>query len=368
MQRKEKPGLIVRQQSPLNLEFPFATLSEWIVPSDQFYVRNHFASPEIDAATWRLAVTGAVETPLSLDLDALKALPGTTISAVVECAGNGRVFYEPPREGLQWQNGAVGNASWTGVRLSEVLNRAGLRDDALEVVIVGADKGLADGGKKTASPGPISFARSLPLGKAMSESVLLAWAMNDEPLGVEHGYPLRAVIGGWYGMAWIKWITEIRIVTAPFLGYWQVRDYFGWDRSLGEPTIRPLTQMLVKSQIARPVHGGTVTVGTPTRIFGAAWAGEAGIREVLVSVDNGANWEQARLIGPATPFGWRLFEYEWIPQAEGRHVLKTRAIDNDGNVQPDTQQPDRESYAANWAAGVEVKAVPGDEPMVEFVI
>ena len=152
----------------------------------------------------------------------------TTLAAVVECAGNGRVYYEPPREGLQWQNGAVGNAAWTGVLLRGVLAAAGVRDTAVEVVLVGADSGGVDGGKKTASPGPIAFASSLPLAKAVAESTLLAHSMNEAPLTREHGYPLRAVVGGWFGMAWVKWITHIQVVERPFLGYWQARD-----RSIG---------------------------------------------------------------------------------------------------------------------------------------
>jgi DMSO/TMAO reductase YedYZ molybdopterin-dependent catalytic subunit len=368
MRRQEKPGLIVRQSMPLNLEVLFSGLTDWIVPTDQFYVRNHFPTPEIDGASWRLNVGGLVETPQSLTLDDLKRLPQKRMTAVVECAGNGRVFYEPPKEGLQWQSGAVGNASWAGVLLRDVLAAAGLDPKAVEVVLVGADRGVVDGGKKTASPGPIAFSRSLPIDKAMSDGVLLAYAMNDEPLSTEHGYPLRAVVGGWFGMAWVKWITEIRVVEKPFLGYWQGRDYFRWDRSLGEPVLTPLTEMEVKAQIARPMHGGTVRIGRPSPIFGAAWSGEAGIARVEVSTDGGASWSVARLVGPDTPFAWRLFEHEWVPQKEGRHALRVRAVDRAGNVQPDHQLQDRESYAANWVASVEVNAVPDMAVAEEFVI
>lgn len=368
MRRQEKPGLIVRQSMPLNLEFPFSSLSDWIVPTDQFYVRNHFPTPEIKAADWRLKVGGAVRTPGEFDLDRLRALPERRMTAVVECAGNGRVFYEPPKEGLQWQSGAVGNAAWAGVRLRDVLELAGVDPRAAEVVLIGADRGVVDGGKKTASPGPIAFARSLPIDKAMADSVLLAYAMNDAPLSTEHGYPLRAVVGGWFGMAWVKWITEIRVVEKPFLGYWQGRDYFRWDRSMGEPVLVPLTEMEVKAQIARPVHGGTVTVGHPFKIFGSAWSGEAGINHVEVSTDDGTRWADARLVGPEAAFAWRLWDHEWTPKTEGRHALRARAVDRAGNIQPDQQFPDRESYAANWVASVEVNAVAEAAAVDEFVI
>src|SRR5215217_5922892 len=274
MPNLHQPGLVVRQKAPLNLEFQFAFLSDWLTPCDQFFVRSHFSAPELNEAEWRLGIEGAVRAPLQLSLEELKAMPSSTLVAVMECAGNGRVFYEPAKEGLQWQSGAVGNASWTGVRLSDVLTKAGVRDDAVEVVLVGADRGGVDGGKKTASPGPIAFARSLPLCKAMSDEVLLATEMNGEALTPAHGFPLRAVVGGWFGMAWVKWVQEIRVVERPFLGYWQARDYFRWERRFGEPILVPLSEMEVKAQIAQPVNGAIVTAGTRVRILGAAWSGE----------------------------------------------------------------------------------------------
>ncbi len=256
MPTPERPSLIVRQKSPQNIEFPFASLSDWLIPTELFFVRNHFASPDLDARDWRLRVGGAVERPIELDLDSIKAMRSTTFTAVVECAGNGRVYYVPPKEGLQWQNGAVGNAAWTGVLLREILEMAGVKRTAREVLLVGADSGVVDMNKKTASPGPIAFARSLPLEKAIADSTILAYSMNEEPLTRDHGYPLRAVVGGWFGMAWVKWITHITVLEEPFLGYWQARDYFRWERSLGEPRLVPLAEMEVKAQIARPVQGG----------------------------------------------------------------------------------------------------------------
>src|SRR4051794_28706724 len=156
MSRADHPGLVVRQKAPLNLEFQFSALSDWLVPNDQFYVRSHFPNPALDADSFRLKGTGCVERELSLDLAALHQMKPTTLSAVMECAGNGRVFYEPAREGLQWQSGAVGNAAWTGILLRDLLAEAGVSDRAVEVMLIGADRGVVDGGKKNASPGPIS--------------------------------------------------------------------------------------------------------------------------------------------------------------------------------------------------------------------
>ena len=177
--------------------------------------------------------------------------------------------------------------------------------------------GSATSNKKTASPGPIAFARSLPLQKAIADSTLLAYAMNDGPLTHEHGHPLRAVVGGWFGMAWVKWITHIRVLEQPFLGYWQARDYFRWERGAGEPMLVPLTQMEVKAQIARPVNGANLIAGRPYRIFGAAWSGEAAVRQVQVYAGDGEGWREARLLGEQRPYAWRLWEYFWTPRTSG---------------------------------------------------
>jgi DMSO/TMAO reductase YedYZ molybdopterin-dependent catalytic subunit len=366
--RTHHSGLIVRQKSPLNLEYPFSSLASWLTPTDHFFVRNHFAMPRLDAAAWNLTIDGAVNRPLVLSLDDLRRLPSRTVTAVVECAGNGRVFYEPAREGLQWQSGAVGNAAWSGVLLAELIGLADVRDGAVEAVLIGADRGVVDAGKKTASPGPIAFARSLSLDKARAGGTLLAYAMNDEPLTAEHGYPLRAVVPGWFGMAWVKWLTAIRIVDRPFLGYWQGRDYFRWDRSLGEPNLVPLAEMPVKAQIAQPVQGTKLSVGAKTRIFGAAWSGEAPVREVLVSTSEDAGWQPARLLAPQTPHAWRLWEHFWSPPGPGPYHIRCRAIDAAGNQQPDGQLGDRESYAANWIVPVEVSATVEEAGRDEFVI
>jgi DMSO/TMAO reductase YedYZ molybdopterin-dependent catalytic subunit len=378
MREPNRTGRIVRQKNPLNLEFPFSTLGEWRVPTDLFYVRSHFPNPTVDADSWRLRVTGAVERPLELSLKDLRALPATTFAATMECAGNGRVYYEPTKEGLQWQNGAVGNADWTGVYLRTVLEKAGVKPEAAEVVLVGADRGVVDGGKKTASPGPIAFSRSVPIEKAAGDSVLLAYEMNREPLRPDHGFPLRAVVGGWFGMAWVKWITELRVVERPFLGYWQARDYFRWERGLGEPVLVPLTEMEVKAQIAQPVNGATVEAGRPVRIFGAAWSGSAPVEKVEVTIrrsdqlsvnsDQSADWRSAALLEPRSDYAWTFWEYHWTPTEPGTYTLLARASDAKGNVQPDTPQPDRESYLANWIVPVEVTVTPGAAAADEYVI
>jgi hypothetical protein len=186
------------------------------------------------------------------------------------------------------------------------------------------------------------------------DSTILAYLMNEVPLTRDHGYPLRAVVGGWFGMAWVKWITHIRVIEQPFFGYWQARDYFRWERSLGEPMLVPLSEMEVKAQIARPVHGAHLIAVQPYRIFGAAWSGEAPIRQVRVSTGDGEGWREARLLETKRPYAWRLWESIWTPERVGRYRLRCRAVDDAARVQPDLQRCDCESYAANWIVPVEV--------------
>jgi DMSO/TMAO reductase YedYZ molybdopterin-dependent catalytic subunit len=369
MRQSDYPGMVVRQKLPLNLECQFSSIKDWLTPTSQFFIRSHFPAPTLDIEAWRLRISGEVEKSVELSMADISAMNKTTFAATVECAGNGRVFYEPAKEGLQWQTGAVGNASWTGVFLRDVLELARPQSNAAEVVLIGADRGSVDAGKKTASPGPIAYARSIPINLAMSDAALLAYAMNDEPLSEQHGFPVRAVVGGWFGMAWVKWIAEIRIVDRPFMGYWQARDYFHWERDLGEPTLVPLTEMPVKAQIARPITGSEVVVNERYRVYGAAWSGSAPIARVEFSSDGGEKWSDARLLEPESEYAWRLWEYQWTPEEPGRYLLLCRATDTMGNIQPAEQQSDRESYMANWIVPVEVIVIESPDASVDsFVI
>jgi DMSO/TMAO reductase YedYZ molybdopterin-dependent catalytic subunit len=203
--------LIPRQKEPINLEFPFAKLDSFLTPNDRFYVRNHFPIPKLEADTWRLKVEGAVKKELELTYDQLRKLPSRTVTATLECAGNNRAYLVPKAKGVPWELGAVSTAEWTGVPLATVLELAGMDDRAVEVVLEGADRGEVSSAIRPANP-KLSFARSLPLAKARKPEVLLAYRMNGKELPVNHGFPLRAVVSGWYGMASIKWLQRL-IVT-----------------------------------------------------------------------------------------------------------------------------------------------------------
>ena len=339
------PGMIVRNTEPRNLEFPVSELRDPIVPNEQFFVRSHFAVPKLDVKEWRLKVEGAVETPLDLRFDDLTQFASRTQTATLECAGNSRVFLTPSVSGLQWGNGAVGHAEWAGVPLAAILEKAGLKASAVEVILEGADRGPVNSDPK--SPGPIAFARSLPVEKARQPEVLLAHTMNGEKLPAAHGYPLRAVVGGWYGVASVKWLTRIVVSDKPFQGFWQSLDYAVWDRRSGLPTLVPVTAMQPKAILATPSLHEVIPAGKTYRLFGAAWAGERAVRKVEVSLDGGKTWAGGKLLADPKPFQWVLWEHMWENPAMGPAAITVRATDDQGNTQPATRDADRRTYAIN---------------------
>lgn len=348
------PGMILREKEPLNLEFPFRTLSKWIIPNEQFYVRNHFPPPRLDPATWRLRIEGAVEKPQDFSFDDLKRMSSVTKPLTLECAGNGRVYLTPRVRGVAWQLGAVGNAEWTGVPLAAIFERVGVKQTAVEVVLEGGDRGSINDDPK--SPGPIAYSRSVPIEKAKKPEVLLAHSMNGQPLPLDHGAPLRAVVGGWYGMASVKWLTRIVVVEKPFGGFWQTFDYSTFRRESGNPVMTPITEMQVKSSIARPSFGDTVPRQSTQRIFGAAWAGESSVEKVEVSTDGGTTWSAASLVDEKSPMAWRFWEYIWkTPMNPGRAVLMSRATDQRGRTQPMQRDIDGRTYVINHVIPVEVE-------------
>jgi DMSO/TMAO reductase YedYZ molybdopterin-dependent catalytic subunit len=349
------PGLIARQKNPDNLESPFPALNSFLTPTHLFYVRSHFAVPELDAGSWRLKIEGAVKKTVEISHDDLRKMPAHTLTAVLECSGNGRVFLKPPQVGIRWELGGVSNAEWTGVRLADVLERAGLREDAVEIILEGADKGaFTDPNPKT--PGVIHYSRSLPLKKARRPEVLLAYQMNGKDLPAAHGFPVRAIVAGWYGMASVKWLQRIIVTDAPFQGYFQTFTYTIWERSRGEPTLVPVTEVQVKSQIARPASHERIPGGTKYRVFGAAWVGDSAIRKVEVSTDEGKTWTEAKLLGKDVAFSWRFWEHTWqTPTRPGRHVLMARATDVRGRVQPMKRDDDRRDAVISHVLPIEVE-------------
>ena len=324
-----KNRLIVRSARPQDLETPAHLLTSWVTPNDLFFVRSHFYTPTIEPRGWKLLVHGQVNTPLELTLDQIRSLPSHTAVVTLECAGNGRAFFEPPVAGVQWRKGAVGTARWTGVRLAEVLRRARPQSSARYVWLNGADVGVGR------AP---DFIRNVPMAKAEAD-VLLVYEMNGEPLPVQHGFPLRVIVPGWEGAYSIKWLTDIEISDREHdgafvqAGYRRPRHPVQPGAVVAPEDMVPVQDLPVKSLITLP-EGDATVVGTPVRIAGFAWAGEADVDHVDVSTDGGRTWTAAKLGSDRARFAWRHFEHVWRPAEPGSYVALSRATDTAGRVQP----------------------------------
>jgi DMSO/TMAO reductase YedYZ molybdopterin-dependent catalytic subunit len=346
-------GLIIRQKEPTNLETPLDQVDSYLTPTELFYIRSHFPAPRLDLASYRLRIDGAVGNPLSLSYQQLREMPSETRVATLECAGNSRVFLVPQVAGAQWELGAVGNAAWTGVPLRVLLERAGLEEDACEIVLEGADRGRPT--EAPVPPDPISYARSLPRDKATQREVLIAYQMNGRDLPAHHGYPVRAIVPGHYGMASVKWLTHIQAVREPFRGYWQTSDYGYWDDMDGKPVRRALGEIKLKSEIARPRVYETLAPNERYTVFGVAWAGETEATGISVSTDGGQTWAEAEFLDPVQRYAWRRWRFEWLtPTKSGQYTLLSRARGADGTVQPDKHDQNYGTYVINYPLPIEV--------------
>lgn len=338
-----KEQMIVRSLRYLDLEMPVHLLDSWITPVKLFYVRNHLGMPSVNLPAWRLSVSGEVERPLELSFAELDKLEPNTVTNTMECAGNGRSFYRPRVPGIQWTRGSVGNAEFSGPRLADVLRRAGVKATGKHVAFNGLDE----------PPGKVpDFIRSIPIEKAMDPNTLLATRMNGQPLIIEHGFPVRAMVPGWLGAASVKWLIEIRVIEREFEGNFMKPGYRfpnhpvspGGEISPDETTA--ITGMPVKSIIARPGDGSHVRLG-PLRISGAAWAGENEVKRVDISTDEGRTWQPTTFGPDKARYAWQLWEYLWKPPATGSYVVISRATDSAGRTQPAEQAWNPSGYLWN---------------------
>jgi DMSO/TMAO reductase YedYZ molybdopterin-dependent catalytic subunit len=340
MSQQPPPDLIAVKHAPYNAESPARRLGEQITPTPAFYVRSNFAVPALDPRRHTIEVGGAVERPLSLSVADLRALDRQTVVTTIECAGNNRLSLAPLPSGEPWTGGAVSTGEWTGVPLRSVLQRAGLRPDAGEVLVTGADHG-----RPKDWPDDIPFARALPTEKALHPDTILALEMNGAPLPPHHGAPVRLLVPGWYGMASVKWVARIEALTEPFAGYYQARRYI-YDYADGTPAV-PVREMRVKALIVSPEDGETLPRGR-VLVRGQAWSGAGEVVRVEVTIDSGASWEEARLLAPpASPYAWRPWELEWEAEEPGRHVLRARATDSAGASQPHSARWNTYGYGGN---------------------
>jgi len=346
-------GLIIRQKEPRNLEAPFDRIDSYLTPTELFYIRSHFLTPKLDRASYQLRIDGAVRHPFTLSYEELRNMRSETRVATLECAGNGRVFLVPQVQGAQWELGAVSNAEWTGVPLRALLERAELAEDVCEIALEGADRGTPK--EEPLPPGPISYVWSVPLAKAMQSEVLVAYAMNGRDLSRDHGFPIRAIVPGHYGMASVKWLTRIEAVREPFRGYWQTTDYAYWASKGGEPVRRALGEMKLKSQIARPRVYETLPANRIYTICGAAWAGETDVIGIAVSTDGGQTWAEADFVDPVRRHAWRRWRFDWLtPKKAGEYTLLARAKDANGVLQPTEHDQNYGVYVINHSLPIEV--------------
>ncbi|HVZ60928.1 MAG TPA: sulfite oxidase [Terriglobales bacterium] len=347
----DKQGMIERSLRFLDLETPAEYLNSWITPVSHFFVRNHMYEPgSVNATTWSLKISGEVERPLSLTMHDLSRLGRHAVTNTLECAGNGRGLYQPRVPGIQWERGGVGNARFSGPRLRDVLERAGIKSTAKHVVFRGMD----------GVPGKVPpFVRSIPIEKALDRDTLIATQMNDAVLSKHHGFPARALVPGWIGAASIKWLSEITLSENEFDGNFMKPGYRLPNKPVqpGEAVnvnqTHSITELGVKSIITSPGEGEKVGA-KPVVIRGAAWAGEADIIRVEVSIDGGTSWQQARLDGTRARYSWRLWSHAWKPRNSGEHVLMSRAFDSKGRVQPLAPSWNPSGYLYNAADKVNI--------------
>ncbi len=344
----EKTDLILLTDRPPNLETPLRYFRHDLTPNDAFYVRWHYSGipTSVDLRTFRLVVGGHVQKPLSLSLDELmRTFEPVSVVAVNQCSGNSRVLYEPRVNGAQWGHGAMGNAKWTGVLLRDVLQRAGLKEGAVEVSFAGLDRGV--------TPDVPQFVKSLTLDRSMDGEVMIAHSMNDAPLPMLNGFPLRLVVPGWFGTYWVKSLNEITVLPEPFKGFWMAKAYRipntpdaqETPQLLAADTI-PISAMSVRSVFVRPGPSERLRRAEPIDVEGLALDGGHGIRKVELSLDGGTSWRHAQLDPEMGKYAWRRWRFRWQPEAAGAYRLMARATNAAGETQG-AHQWNRSGYQRN---------------------
>jgi sulfane dehydrogenase subunit SoxC len=335
-----------------NHAMPLEALQYDTTPVGLHYVSSHYDMPAIDARTWTLLVDGAVRESLELDLAGLAGRGGHKIPVTLEAAGNGRALLDPRPAGKPWLTGAVGTAYWTGVPLAALLEEAGVAPDAVDVVFTGADRGVEHGIEQ-------NYQRALPLADALGPDVLVAYDMNGLSLPVQHGYPARLIVPGWYGMAQVKWLRLITVRTRPYTGFQNASAYrfTGASGADGGPVtrIRPRALMAPPGRPDFLSRTRFVDLGEH-ELNGRAWSGTGPVTAVEVSCDGGSTWAAAELWEPLGRWAWRRWTWRWTVTVPGRYELLARATDAAGNVQPVEAQWNAQGVANNMAQRVVVVA------------
>ncbi len=352
----EKTDMLLLTSRPPQLEMPPALFRELITPNDALFVRWHLSNipTEVDPSKWSLKVGGNTAQEIALTMNQLQNdFERVTYTAVIQCSGNGRSFFDPRVPGGQWENGALGNVTWTGARLKDILARAGIKAGSIDVVFNGLDG--------PPLPTVPDLIKSLPLDKALEEDIIVAYAMNGKPLAMLNGFPARLVVPGWFATYWVKSLSDITVQDKKFEGFWVKTAYRIPDNPCAcvppggkpEKTV-PINRMNTRSIIVDPAPGSKLPFGRDVEIFGIAFSGGYGIREVTVSVDGGQTWRRAGLGKDLGKYAWIQWKFPWRPDKPGKYAIMARAIDGIGESQPYEQLWNPAGYMWNKVEAVDV--------------
>jgi DMSO/TMAO reductase YedYZ molybdopterin-dependent catalytic subunit len=353
-----KGAMILQRTRPPLLETPFEVFDKGVfTPNDQFFVRWHWAviPTEVDAKTFRLAVHGHVSQAQSLSLGDILTLPRVELVAVNQCSGNSRGYFQPRVAGGQWGNGAMGNARWTGVRLRDMLDRAGVKAGAVQVRFNGADEPVV--------PDAPEFMKALDIDHARDGEVMVAFAMNGEQLPLVNGFPLRLIVPGWYSTYWVKMLTDIEVLDKPDDNFWMAQAYTIPDTpnasvkpgETGYKTV-PINRMVPRSFITNLEPGDTVHLGAPAPVRGIAFGGDTGVSRVDFSSDSGKSWQLAQLGPDEGKYSFRRWTAQVTPAARGDLALMVRCTNSNGLVQPTEANWNPSGFMRNVIETTPVKA------------
>jgi len=315
-------------------------LTSWVTPTQQFFDVSHYNRPVLDGDTWRLHIGGLIDRPLTLSLEDLKALPRQEVLYTLECAGN---------HGFEWFVGGIGTAKWTGTPLAPLLRKASVQAKGMEVVFFGSDAGEEEvRGTKI----PQSFSRSLSLTDALEPSVLLCYEMNGEPLPYLHGFPVRLIVPGWYGVANVKWLARIEVMDTRWAGRFMAKDYVTVRQESGIDGKPEWTQKVVGRTLIKSLPAKITTHQGRYRMYGAAWGGA--IQRVEVRIDQGP-WRSAIIDqGQDHPYAWKFWHWEWEHPTPGRHTVTSRAVAHDGTIQPAPDHPSLAQKLTYWESNGQI--------------
>jgi DMSO/TMAO reductase YedYZ molybdopterin-dependent catalytic subunit len=343
------PYLITKSLSPENQETPINFITDDLIGSKLFYRRNHFSYPHFSSSFYFLTIDGLVETPRTFSLREIYSMPTKRIKTVLECSGNKRKYFEPKVFGEQWGKGAISQGLWKGVSLRTLLQYTGLMDTAKEIVFEGYDFG-----QRPDSDQMFHFSRSLPIEKALEPDIIIAYEYNNQPIPFKHGFPLRLIVPGWYSMASVKWIKKITVIDREFIGPYQVVDYVYYTSKENDIGKIPVTTINVNSTIQYPLDMQILKTGV-YEIKGIAWTGTGSITKVEISIDGGNTWRSCQFTSVSEKYTWTHWSYEWDAQKKGEYIIKSKATNSHGNVQPIEPFWNKKGYGFNAIDCITVK-------------